>query len=643
MSKYVIQIAPLIPLPFLRTQIFSYWHGENIPIGSLVSAPFYFREIQGIVVKSSQVQSNQRTMKLKNIRSVIEAGFLSEVQIELAVKISEYYLCPLGSVLKLMVPKIVKTKDRKDSQKDISPKRRKTGVVAKKILKSSEKKFLLMGRANEREELNIELIREYAGKKQQCLVLVPEIFFARGLFGRVEKEFSEDVALIHSRITKGQYFSWWKKIQSGDTKIIIASKMGIFLRFADLGLIIVQDEQDASFKQWKSMPRYGAVLGAEFLADLCDAKLVLESSVPSARTFQRTKNKEIKLIQPEESKKDNPNIEIFSVEKEKGNSDFPISRKLYSRLAEAINSRKQSVLFVNRRGFSTRTICENCKRVLKCPKCAISLVYSEEAEQYRCLHCSFRMNLFSSCPSCGGFQFSHRGVGTQTVEKKLKSFFPSARVARLDADSAASSVKSKNVLEKFSAGEIDVLVGTQSIIKGIYSNNIGLAAAISGRDFVDGIEPDSRNQVISRFFHMENMVSNGNVLVQAFFGANPLFEFFDSRNIVKYLSKELAVREKFKYPPFSKLIKLSFREKSESLVRSGTKKIFDLLRATSNDKIEIIGPYEPAFEKKKTMYKRNILIRIDVAVDIRDSALRSVLGGLGKGWTVDVDPVSLFQ
>jgi primosomal protein N' (replication factor Y) (superfamily II helicase) len=650
-QKFVVQVAPLVPLPAGRTQVFSYWHGESLPIGTLVSIPFYFREIEGIVAgvrgKASQVGS----FKLKHIRAVRETNFLSENQIELARRIAEYYFAPLGSVLKLMVPKIVKKREKAKKLSKKSIKSGKIGEIALKILESTQTKFLLTGNAEQREKANIDLIRVQLKKNKQCLILVPEIFFSQSVFDKLSQEFSEEIALIHSRITKGQHFEFWKKIKNGRIKIVIASKMGIFLPFSDLGLIIVQDEHDLSFKQSKAMPRYNGVQGAEFLAEIASAKLVLESFAPSIESLHRGKKGDLEIIEAEwrsnlhygDSISRLPELEVVALEGEKKNADFPISKELFSRLAEVVKGKKQAVVFMNRRGFSTRTICENCKKPLKCPKCDLALVFSDEHSEYRCLHCAFKIDFLSACPSCGGFQFTHRGIGTQTVEKKIKRLFSSARVVRLDADALKSAVKYKTILRDFLTGEIDILVGTQSVIKGIYSDKIALVASISGHDFADGIDFNSRSLALSRIFNMANLLGeDGILLVQSFFGGSPLFNLLEKGELKKYFSQELAMRKRLGYPPFQKLVKLSYRDKSEKKAASETKKTFDLLLATGNNTVETIGPYAPFYGQKKGIYTRNILLKGAPEKNISDLPIRAVIGGLGKGWSVDVDPISIM-
>ena len=348
------------------------------------------------------------------------------------------------------------------------------------------------------------------------------------------------------------------------------------------------------------------------------------------------------MIEVKNEKKNIPGFEVVPFEKERGNPDFPISKTLHSRLAEIVKNKKQAVVFVNRRGFSTRTICENCKKVLKCPKCDRALIYSEERGQYRCLHCAHKMDLLSACPACSGFQFSHRGIGTQTVEKKIKKFFPSARIVRLDADAMRSPSKYQNILLGISRGEVDILVGTQSAIKGIFSENIELASAVSGRDFADGIEYKSREIALSRLFNMSDLLNKKGVIsIHSFFEGNPLFDIFIKQDLKKHYAQELTLRERFLYPPYRKFVKLAYRDKSEKKAENEAKKIFDLLLQTGNNEVEIVGPYEPFSKQKRGQYHRNILIKLDPEKNVRDLPIRAVIGGLRKGWSIDVEPVAI--
>jgi len=588
----------------------------------------------------------------------MEEKFLSEKQIGLARMIAEYYFAPLGTVLKLMVPKAVeKRKTGKIAEAGRILEKRKMGKTALEIIKSRKNIFFLAGKADEREKINVDLIQSCLEGNKQCLILVPEIFFSHSVYEKLSEYFSGEIALIHSRITKGQFYDQWKKIKSGEIKIVIASKLGIFLPFLNLGLIIIQEEQDVSFKQQESMPRYSAVRGAEFLSQISGAKLVLESLAPSVGSLYRVQKKELDMAEAKNEKSlpayissllfragNFPKVEIIAWEKEKNNPDFPISKILASRLAEVLKNKKQVVVFMNRRGFSTRTICENCKKTLKCPKCDRALVYSENQGEYRCLHCSYKLDILSACPSCGGFRFSHRGIGTQTVEKKIRQLFPSARVVRLDADILQYSKKHQKIIQKFSQSETDILVGTQSAVKGIYSDNIELAASISDRDFSDGLEFGSREAAFSRFFHMANLLNgNGILAVQSFSGRNFLFDCLKAKDLERYYAEELAVRKKFSYPPFRKFVKLICRDKSEKKVGSEAKKTLDLLRKADNNKIEIIGPYAPVSSQKKGLYQRNILIKFSPELTIGNLSVRTVIGGLRKGWSVDVDPVTILQ
>ncbi|MDD3486795.1 MAG: primosomal protein N' [Candidatus Moranbacteria bacterium] len=641
-SKHIIQVAPLVPLPVLRTQVFSYWHGKELPAGTLVKIPFYFREIEGVVIETRQSGEFPKNFKLKKIRSVVESGAIKPYQIELARKIAERYFAPLGSVLKLMAAKTANSEQRTANNNRKIKILQTKNSIAQKIISNKKQKFLLEAPTQDAEDVNKALILKCLSGGKQILILVPEVFFAESLFQKWKDCFGEEIALIHGKITKKKYGEYWQKIHSGETKIIIATKMGVFLPFENLGTVIVLEEQDPSFKQSEAMPRYSAVWCAETLSDLSGAKIVFESGWPSAEIRVRA-GKDLEHIKPETAEIRRPKIEIVSLGGKKKNPDFPISPELFSQLAKTIKEKKQAVVFVNRRGFSTRSICENCKKVLKCPKCNRALVFSEAEGQYRCLHCAYKADLFTACPACGGLQFSHRGIGTQTVERKIKKLFSCAGTVRLDADTLRSVAKTRKILENFAVGKVDILVGTQSVLKGLFSENTALAASISGRDFADGIEFESRSLSLARLSRMESILGGkGTVFLQSFFEKSRTLEYFEKNEKEKYYKNELAIRKRYGFPPFSRLVKVAFRDKSKKNIEKEMKKTFDLLMATSNNKVDVFAPYEPFSGQKRGFFQKNLLLKCDPGKNIRDLPIRSVLGGLRKGWSVDVDPVTLF-
>ena len=294
-GKYIIQVAPVTPLPVSRMQIFSYLYYEAPPKGTLVAIPFFHRQIEGIVIASNKYFSHSGSFELKKITRVIEPFFLTEKQIELAKFIAAYYFAPLGMVLKSMIPKRVKYQlEKKGASKERLPATRHN---PKKMSSGSNQDILVLGPKSKRREYILKRIKETLRSQKQCLILVSEIFYAYNFSEELKRYFpKEKVALIHSKIAKGKIYHEWKKIKNNEIKIVVASKVGVFLPFFDLGLVIVEQDQDLSHKQWNAAPRYNAVEAAEFLSRDFGAKLVYASAVPSLKNFIKSKNGKLKIV-----------------------------------------------------------------------------------------------------------------------------------------------------------------------------------------------------------------------------------------------------------------------------------------------------------------------------------------------------------
>jgi primosomal protein N' (replication factor Y) (superfamily II helicase) len=642
-NKHIIQVAPLTPLPILRTQVYSYLHERPLPNGTLVVIPFYFREINGVVINSRKDFPRYGSMKLKNIKNVMDLSYLTENQIRLARNISSYYLSSLGMVLKSMVPRKVALRPNKaEARKIKNLKTAKNNKEAQTIIKSAGKYFLLKGSSEKRKDVIFNLVKKIIKGKKQFLILVPEIYFTHGIYEQMKANFpNEEIAVMHSQTAKGQFYDWWQKIKSGEVKIIVASKIGVFLPFLNLGLIVIKQEADLSHKQWDKNPRYNAVKVAEFIAQIFDSKIVFDSSFYSADVLWRAQKYNFEIVKLAEKLKKDIKIEIVDLFPEKKKADFPISSVLYKYLAEAVNSKKRAILLVNRRGYSTFTVCLSCKAILKCPECERALVYFDEYEQYRCLHCAHKMELLSSCPECGGFQFSHFGIGIQAVEKKVKKLFPTAQIARLDSGIMKSVKKYKKIHDDFRKGRTDILIGTQIAVKDIGLEKVYVAGIISAHDFLSMPDFNSREVALAHFFGARDRVSEeGALVIQTFSPNDLLLNYVRYEDQESFYKSEIRIRKKFFYPPYSQLIKLIYRDKNHKKAEKEIEKTFDLLKNVSDNEIEISEPYTPLDSKKRGLYGKSILIKFPPNKDLSNLPIYSIIGSLKKGWIVDVDPVA---
>jgi len=639
-KEFIIQVAPLIRLPVARTQIFSYVFHEPIRHGSLVEIPFYNRTILGIATNSRDNFHRKGNFQLKKVKKIVEVAMLSEKQIELARQISHFYLAPIGNVLNRMVPKLVKVQRRKRVKAD------KLAIIEKndlasEILVAKERTLSLVGRKNERDRIIFSLMRKIYEKKKQLLFLVPEKITAAVFFEKIKKYFPlEKIALAHGSVSKGEYFEIWKKIKDGEVKIIIATKAGLFLPFSHLGMVVVEESGDISHKQWDMNPRYNAARAAEMLSDIHNSKLVYSNSLPIIQALEDEKKKKIRTILLD-SQKNAPPTRIENVFKERKDADFPIGKELYKSISGILGEKGKTLLTVSRKGFSRYSVCRNCKTILRCPLCDRALVYFEEKEKYRCLHCTHEADFLSVCPSCGACQFSHQGVGIQLVEKKIRRLFPKARILRLDGDISKSKRTKEDILEKLAQGNFDILVGTQAALKIGGIRNFDLVAF---PDFDNlGGPPDfnSRELVFGLLAQAEGLTEkNGMLFIQTSYPDDFLLNSFQKHEIGEFFAKELKERKKTGNPPFSRLVKLFFRDKNKKKAGAEANIVFGLLEALSGSNINISEPYEPFAAKKRGYYYKNILIKTRPDTDIRRLPIFPALGGLKKGWSVDVEPIS---
>ncbi len=641
MQTYIIQVAPLIRLPLGRTQVFSYWYSQKIACGSLVTIPLRFRAISGIVISSRAGGKRDQKMPLKKIHKVAEENLLTEEQIAFARKISSYCFAPLGIVLKSMVPQKVKAqkkpKARKSAKKSIPE-----SAEAESIRSSAKKEFVLLGDREKRDSAILALAGEALRGGRQSLFLVSEIFGVEALSAKIRKYFpAEAVAIVHSGMAKGELFANWEKIKNGKARIIIASKVGLFLPFFDLALVAVFDSQDISFKQWDMSPRYHAARAAEFLSEIHGAKLVFSNSAPSLELFKKAGEKSVQLVRAADGQTEKTETVAMNLFEKKKNPDFPVTRELYKELALALEKRKKILIVVNRKGFSAFAVCQKCKSLFRCPQCERALVYFDEAGIYKCPHCSHKADLLSACPSCGAHQFIHRGIGLQLVEKKIGRLFPAASIAKMYTDRSSNVGTYRSLVSALEEKKFDVLMGTQTSLK---------ASAITGFDLVVfpnfhdiGSIPDfgSREFSFSLLAQARDALNaGGKLIVQTYAPDDPVIQAFQKEKEEDFFPRELKQRERYLYPPFTRLVKLTCREKSIKKAETEAGKAFDLLKKLKDNKISIDEPYEPLIGKKRGFYYRNILIKCELQTDFGGTKLASVVRSLGKNWMTDADPIS---
>ena len=672
-QKFIIDVIPLTRISLARQQFFSYLHHEEIPAGSLVSIPFFRRNIEGIVISSRNDFQRVGNFELKKISAVLAFDFLTAKQLELATFISEYYHCPLGIAMRHFIPKRVN--ERNKNQEVQKSNENKSRIILTKDQKLAVQKitttqaiqqnsnFLLFGPSSSgKTEVYIHSMLRIAKQDPtaQFLIMVPELTLTPQAIQRYTEHFDpNELTLLNSKIGKGAFYSAWENIRTGKTKVIIGTRLALFAPFKNLRLIVLDEEQDISFKQWDMHPRYDVRKCAEFLAKLFGAPLVFGSATPRVETFWRAQKQELQLLTLPKlelaGKTTSLQIELVDMRKEKW-TDFAgkkkpnysfLSMKLQNEISYALSHGLQSILFINHQGMNAFSVCTSCKTILKCPRCERALVYDENGS-YKCLHCSYKSDILAACSNCHGMQFRHVGIGTQAVAKEVKKLFPQAKILRADATTLKKADAALELYEKFKQNEANILVGTQMVTKGWDLPNVALVAIIDA-DSMQTIPDFNTDQ---HFF--ENLVQaagrtgrigskyKGMVIIQTFDPFDSLLQKVADLNYENFFNAELKQREALSYPPFSQLIKLIYQNENLEKVEKEAAKIFEnISRITEQDKsLSVYGPKTPLLSKVRGKWRKQILLKNKNLQKSINPALVKLIRSLGSDWLVDVDPIS---
>lgn len=641
----IIDVIPLTRLPLNRQQSFSYLHSEKVPFGSLVSIPLFHRSVNGIAIDNRNDFFRFGNIRLKKINGILDENFLTEKQLQLAKFISEYYLCPLGIVLKFFVIKKTKSRSKKQEseikdQKEIALSKQQR-IIFNKI--SKNKKNLLIAGAG-KIEIYLELINKTLQSEKQSLILVPELSLVYQMRDYIGDYFNlKEIALFHSQMTEGQLYENYEKIKSGSAKIIIGTRQAIFSPFKDLGTIIIDEEQDISYKQWDMNPRYNARDVAYKLAEIYGAKLLLSSVTPSLESYSRIKEK----INIPNTKYETQNIEIVDLRKEgwsrdgKKKKDVLISKKLESEIGWTIKNGKQAILFINRRGMSSFSVCNDCGETFRCPRCERALIYDKKGI-YRCFHCSYKTSIFPECPKCHSSSFRNIGTGNQTIEREIKKIFPEARTKLIDFESLQKKEDKEKMFQDLEQNKFNIIIGTQSALKSQNLPYLHLIGIINADTALNSSDFNSDERAFQIFFGAAEKIQNlnyGKLILQTYNPQHPVIKALDE-NLEKFYNNELDQRQILKYPPYYKLIKLILRTENKPGIEKEAGIIFERVKHFSKENdVSVFEPFTPLLSKVRDKFRKQIVIKIKGQEIPKD--LEKCLKGLGSNWITDVDPINL--
>jgi primosomal protein N' (replication factor Y) (superfamily II helicase) len=504
-------------------------------------------------------------------------------------------------------------------------------------------------------QVYIELIREALLQGGQVLYLLPEIALTTQIVGRLQRVFGGDVLAYHSKISYQQRVEIWQAAASGQA-VILAARSGLFLPFKNLQLVIVDEEHDPSFKQYDPAPRYHARDTAIFLAKLYGAKTLLGTATPSIETYHNAQSGKYGLVEMTEryGGLQLPDIETVDLREQLKTKQLHgiFSQKLLDALAAALANGEQAILFQNRRGHSPILQCNTCNWTQMCRNCDVSLTYHKHLHRLRCHYCNFAAQVPDTCPACGSGKLVMLGFGTEKIEDELKIFLPDARIGRMDLDTASSKTQLTTLLNDFEERELDILVGTQMVTKGLDFDNVALVGVLGADQLVRF--PDFRSG--ERAFQLMTQVAGragrknkrGKVLIQAYATDHPVVQDVLRGDYPAFLQRELAERQAFRYPPFARLIQVQLQHKDEKIAAAAASYFAATLRAKLGPD-RVLGPVQPHVPRIRNLYGQNILLKLEKNPGILHEAKQLIRHTtqitLGKpGWTqvriaVDVDPV----
>jgi primosomal protein N' (replication factor Y) len=509
-----------------------------------------------------------------------------------------------------------------------------TAEISQHIGSDSFKPFLLQGvTGSGKTEVYLKLIKKALAAGKSALILVPEITLTTHLAGRFRGEFKDDIAIWHSHLSGTQRHILWKKIRDGLYPIVIGARSAILLPIRRLGLIIIDEEQDGSFKQREQEPKYHARDAALMRAVESGAVVVMGSATPSLESLYNAAVGKFQKVELKKrySRAPSATIEIIDMKAEwKNTGDFenPISRRLKEKIAEKLDRNEQILLLQNRRGYSNVLLCPDCGWTPKCRNCDIPLTYHKSNTTLLCHYCNLVQQPPDVCPNCQSSKFLYPGFGTQRVEICLRESFPDHEIVRLDMDSARKRGFSQRVMREFASGKIDIILGTQMIAKGLDFPNVTLVGVLNAD--IGLFMPDFRAR--ERVFHLLYQVAGragrgkiqGEVFIQSFNPQDITIRFAMQQDFAKFTALELNERNPINYPPFSRIAAVQFSGFNESRVRKAADECTQFLK-NHNKKLEVLGPAPAPISKIKNRYRYLSIIKSRKEKDPNGTELRFML------------------
>ncbi len=468
-------------------------------------------------------------------------------------------------------------------------------------------------------QIYMELMKEAIASGNQVLYLLPEIALTAQLVRRLREVFGETIGIYHSKFSANERVEIWNKVLRKEYKAVIGARSGLFLPFSNLGLIIVDEEHDPSFKQFDPAPRYNARDAAIYLAHEVGAKVLLGTGTPSLESYENARQGKYGFVKLTEryGGVQLPQIVIVNLREETSKRKMKsiFSWMLLEEIKATLEKKEQVILFQNRRGFAPYLTCYNCGWIPKCVNCDVSLSYHKQLNTLRCHYCGYSTEVVSKCADCESTDIRIRGFGTEKIEEEIKIFFPDAGVVRLDIDSAKTRQSYEQIIHDFENRRFDILVGTQMVTKGLDFDTVSLIGVLSA-DQLLGF-PDFRAN--ERGFQLMQQVSGragrkghaSKVIIQTYDAEHPVLDFVLRNDFETFFYREMNFRREFSYPPYSRIIHLVLKHKDRKTVADAAKYfVKGLTNFESLSTLKILGPVTPPIGMVKNLHLQDVLLKM---------------------------------
>ena len=630
------------------------------------------KEVRGVVLRPhTDPIAPELTEKIRPISAVVDnAPMVTPEQLHLWQWMSSYYMCTPGEVMAAALPggldkRLMEPPKRRrvtlapydgpiEPEHPLTPAQQKSADEIGNFFTNGRSIVLLHGvTSSGKTEVYIHLIREQLRRGKNILYLVPEIALTTQLTTRLQRIFGDQLLVYHSRFSDAEREQIYHAAAKSEPHVVLGARSAVFLPLQHLGLVIVDEEHDPSYKQEEPAPRYHARAAAIMIAREQGANVLLGTATPSVESYHLAQRGTYGLVELHEryAGLQLPDIQLIDLKRQYTRKEMydHFSDPLVERIREVLAANKQVILFQNRRGYAPQLQCTSCGRIPRCVQCDVPMTVHRQAGEMRCHYCGYHTPMPTRCPDCGG-EMRIVGFGTERLEEEIQALFPEARVLRMDLDTTRNRNAYQDIINRFARHECDILVGTQMVTKGLHFDDVQLVAVLQADSILN--QPDFR--AYERAYQMLEQVAGragrkgqqGEVFIQTFDPDNPILDFVRRHDYKALYAQQISERQHFDYPPFHRLIRLQIRDHNSGRAHRVAGELQDYLHRIFGSRIS--GVIIPAVERIQAYTVRELTLRIEQQANLSEAKRRlreaidhifSISSNKNTKLIIDIDPL----